>query len=333
MEARSIVANVLAPGENIEKVETALNDAQVVLDFSASVPVARYLSNDVSSSARRVSVFLNPCGTDLVILAEDKLRSVTLADLEMQLYRAMLGDDFWRDHLLFSGEKIRYARSCGDLSGRIPQDHIATHAATASRALRRLISTDESAIQLWRLDPENDALTRRALMPESVVEVESNQWKVRTDQGLIRKVRQMRSARLPVETGGVLIGTFDTQRRIVYIIDALPAPSDSEERRDSFVRGCAALRERIVEIEAITANQVIYAGEWHSHPRGYACQPSRKDFKLFKYLAEQRLADGLPPLMLIVSDDASSWFVDEMPEPVENVSTVIVVNFQGGSAV
>lgn len=331
-EADAIVADVLSPGEKKEEVESALNEAEVVLDFSASVPVARYLSHDSKTMGRRISVFLNPSGTDLVILAEDEMRSITLADLEMQLYHAIITDENWRGHLQSASEMIRYTRSCGDLSGRIPQDFIASHAATTSRALRRTIPAKEASIGLWRLDAESDGLVRRTLTPEPVVEVKSGTWTVRADQGLIRKIHKMRAERLPVETGGVLVGSFDTQRKIVYLVDALPAPPDSEERQDSFVRGCVDLKENIAHIRSITANQVLYAGEWHSHTAGRNCQPSRKDFTLFNVLATQRLADGLPPLMLIVGDNNEfAWFVEQMPEPPESTKVLCVVQLAGGN--
>ncbi len=82
------------------------------------------------------------------------------------------------------------------------------------------------------------------------------------------------------------------------------------------MRGCAGLNEHIEQIKSATIGQVVYAGEWHSHPRGHDCAPSSKDFRLFQDLKAHRIADDLPALMLIVGDnDESRWFVDEMPEP------------------
>ena len=90
--AKGIAADVLAPGENAEALNQAYADAIVILDISASVPVARHLALNVTSPARRISVFLNPQGTDLVVLAEDKQRTLTLDVLEAQYYRAVDAD-------------------------------------------------------------------------------------------------------------------------------------------------------------------------------------------------------------------------------------------------
>ena len=62
----------------------------VILDMSASVAVARHLCHDIESPARRVSLFLNPSGTALTLIAEDRSRSVPLDYMEMQHYRTLI---------------------------------------------------------------------------------------------------------------------------------------------------------------------------------------------------------------------------------------------------
>src|SRR5260370_1206400 len=79
---RAIAADVLSAGDWGECLAQAFAGAELILDIAASVPVARHLSIDVDCPARRVSVFLNPQGTDVVVLAEDKHRRLTLDALE-----------------------------------------------------------------------------------------------------------------------------------------------------------------------------------------------------------------------------------------------------------
>jgi len=93
--ADSIVANVLncsESSETPEKIKEAFINAEIILDASASVPVARHLALDVDSSARRISLFLNPQGTDVTVLAEDSERKTTLDSLEMQYYRYLINE-------------------------------------------------------------------------------------------------------------------------------------------------------------------------------------------------------------------------------------------------
>jgi len=79
----AIVGDILNP--SLQKgLNSVYNKVQVILDASTSITVARHLALDVNSSARRLSFFLNPSGTDCVILAEDKNRKITLDVLEIQ---------------------------------------------------------------------------------------------------------------------------------------------------------------------------------------------------------------------------------------------------------
>jgi len=120
-----VVANVLRPGDQKEIVNVALNEADLILDFSASVPVSRYLARRKESVARRASLFFNPRGTDLVCLSEDELRATTLDCLEMQYYRAIVRDERLSGHLATNQSKTRYARSCRDVSFSLPTHLVA----------------------------------------------------------------------------------------------------------------------------------------------------------------------------------------------------------------
>ena len=78
--------------------------SDAILDMSTSVSVARMLARDTESTARRISLFLTPSGRDLVLLAEDKERGITLDALEMQYYRAVLNDRRLSGHLDHAGQ-------------------------------------------------------------------------------------------------------------------------------------------------------------------------------------------------------------------------------------
>jgi hypothetical protein len=63
-----------------------LEGAELVIDASASVPVSRWLGAVSEHSGRTVSVFLNPSGTDLVILREGTGRVSRLDHVEMSYH-------------------------------------------------------------------------------------------------------------------------------------------------------------------------------------------------------------------------------------------------------
>ena len=300
-----IVADILNPlesSETLQKVKGAFNTAEIILDASASVPVARHLVLDVDSSARRISLFLNPQGTDVTVLAEDSERKTTLDSLEMQYYRHLINESCLKGHLEVNYGRIRYAPSCRDVSSTIPQDFVALQAAICSRAIHQLTSNEQASLSIWRTEEEQINVQRYAFPVRNSIRCKIGKWTVCTDEGFIAKVQEARAKKLPNETGGVLVGSYDMQRKIVYVADCLPSPPDSEEWPTLYIRGCQGLRSQIEKIQQITVNELQYIGEWHSHPPGCSVKPSQDDLQVFDWLSNYMKVDGLPPLMLIVGD-------------------------------
>lgn len=308
-----LVADILSPGDKADEVDAACAGADLLLDMSASVSVARHLARDRDGArARRVSLFLNPSGTDLVLLAEDAGRRHRLDALEMQYYRALTAVPALAGHLDSPDGRLRYGRSCRDVSVTLPQDLVALHAAVGSRALRATLATPHAAMRVWR--SRDDLTVSCVSIPVYPVETERRgDWTIVTDGWLLDRVRDLRAARLPVETGGVLLGSFDTARRIAYIADLLPSPPDSVEREDLYIRGSRGLKDAVAGASAATAGWLRYVGEWHSHPPGYPASASVDDRKLFGWLGDLMDQEGLPPLMLICGEGEHRWYLGEMP--------------------
>jgi hypothetical protein len=62
---------------------------------------------------------------------------------------------------------------------------------------------------------------------------------------------------------------------------------------------------KVEEIKTKTGQNLEYAGEWHSHPRGFSCDPSADDRVVFAWLLRSMDVDGLPALMLIAGEDGA----------------------------
>ncbi len=309
--ATPLVVDVLHPGERAADLTQALTGAATILDMAASVPVARALACDYKAPARRISLFLNPAGTDLVLLAEDADRTVPLDLLEMQYYRLLVQEEVLHQHLQVEGQRQRYARSCRDVSVTIPQDLMALHAGIGCRAFRTALARPSAQIVVWQANPDEMMVTRVRGCPAPLVTQRVGDWVIIADTWLLEQLRRQREAKLPNETGGVLIGAFDPRRRRVYVVLSLPSPPDSVEWPTLYIRGCQGLKQRVEEIGAITAGQLGYVGEWHSHPRGHSCTPSSDDQLVLRWLADERAVDGLPGLMVIVGEDECGWHLKD----------------------
>lgn len=310
----ALVVDVLQPAELHERLQSALTKAELIVDLSASVPVARSLARDVDAPARRISAFLSPSGRDLVVLAEDEKRHTRLDWLEMQYYRELASRTELADHLVVNeGSRLRYARSCRDLTARIPEDWVGLHSAITSRAIREVKSKPEAVICFWKSHPDLSVTSFR-VEGSTVVEQQLGDWLLCTDSVLLAKLALSRRSRLPRETGGVLVGAHDFQRHIVYVVDFIPSPADSQEWPTLYVRGHEHLADHLSETSARTAGMLQYVGEWHSHPNGCSTQPSRDDKKVFAWLETYMRSDGLPPLMAIVGGIDVSWFLGTLGE-------------------
>lgn len=308
--ATPIIADVLKSA-TLEPLTKALGEADLIFDFSASVPVARHLARGVESGARRVSLFLNPAGSDLVLLAEDEKRAVRLDCLEMQYYRLLATEESLQGHLA-AAPHFRYGASCRDVSSTIPQHLVALHAAVGSKAMRDAAAADGPRISVWRSDPEDMTVKRLTFDPLPMIEIRNEGWTLCTDEGVISKVMRLRAEKLPKETGGILIGTFDMKRKIVYVADAEASPRNSREEPTLYIRGSEGMTARLAQIETATAGNLEYVGEWHSHPAGHDCRPSDFDLRLFGWLVDLMSIDGRPALMLIAGDPGTAWFLGRM---------------------
>lgn len=298
----AIYANVLRPSSTQQSIlEKAYREAQLILDMSASVSVARHIAHRVTGNARKAALFLNPSGRDLILLAENPQKTLSIDQLEMLYYQWLLDEIELADHIA-GAEKMRYGLGCRDVSITLRQDFVALHAAIGASAIMTLAASENVQVSLWRLEPASMTIRRFDLFPEAMEVHRYGEWTLHLSAQVKRQLLELREQALPNETGGTLVGAYDQQSKSVYVTSAVPSPGDSEEYPNSYIRGSAGLRKRYKEISELTAGMLQYIGEWHSHPQGVGVLPSSLDRKLFDWLTMNMASDGLPPLMIIVGE-------------------------------
>jgi hypothetical protein len=294
--------DVLDPPQSAsEGLAAAFHNADLIIDASASVAVSRHLSDMPDASARRLSVFFNPSGTSAVLLAEDRQRAITLRDLEAQYHRLVLTEPALEGHLNEIGEGVRYSGSCRALTNRIPATRAALLSALIARGILDSTQQDSAEMRIWTCTDDGGvtAITRKG---QEVFRVTVGDWDVRYDQGLLDQLAERRKAKLPNETGGVLLGIADMSRKSIHIAHGLPQPDDSKGSVTAFERGIAGLADTIEKAAKATMHQLRYVGEWHSHPKYSSATPSSKDILQLVWLGSELTKDGLPGLMLIAGD-------------------------------
>lgn len=312
VRADAIVADVLNPAERREEIADALASADLIIDAAASVPVARFLS-DQPDEARRASVFFNPAGTSAVLLVESRDRTVNLRMLEATYYGDILRIPELEDHLSQSAKAIPYAGACRAVTSRIPAGRAQTLTGLVTTGSGQALLKDESALRVWTVSADG-ATTVHSPDIGSVRTVSCLGWTISLPRKLEERILQMRRCQLPAETGGVLFGIVDLVKSRIDIVEAWAAPPGSQGSETEFIRGTKGLRQGVEKAIARTLEQVRYVGEWHSHPRRARTTPSGKDLLQLGWLASTLSMDGCPGLMLIAGDKGVSIYLGQVAD-------------------
>jgi len=301
-----LAVDALDPGDQREKLVGLLADARYIVDASASLPVARALARDVASDARRISVFVNPRGTDIVLLAEDRRRTLPLDILEMQYYRALLRRNDLHDHLRTPDARVFVGSSCRDSSLQLLGARInALTNLAATELLCRVFEADDAVMAIWRHDVASGRVDCVRVTPLSPRVHAAGDWTIIYDDAVLDQLMAWRAAALPSETGGVLLGVYDLVRKRIYVVDVIAAPADSRSSPDAFERGVAGLRDAVLAANAATGGQLHYVGEWHSHPAQTPTDMSGADVLQLVWLSFASSLSDAPVLMMIVGDERS----------------------------
>lgn len=277
----------------------ALVVSELIVDASAALEYPRYASTE-DRFGRHVSTFLTPSARSSVLMIESRDRSMRLRALEAQYYRALINEPWGADHLNSDQPRFWSGAGCRDISMIQPYAATAQHAASLAEQVRLFHLRDPAAIRVWSRDRETGAIAVHDVEPRAEHAFPMDDLVVFIDEGLHDKLIGLRSAHLPNETGGVLLGFFDLRRGWLIIVDALPAPPDSRASRTGFERGVDGTMASVTEAGRRTADNVRYIGEWHSHPQGHSAAPSADDYLQGSELALGMADEGLPVIQLIV---------------------------------
>ncbi len=284
------------------EVRAALTASRLVIDASTTLEYPR-LASTLDELPRHVSAFITPDGNAAVLLAEDARRSVRLRTLEGQYYRAVINEPWGEHHLDGNLGTFWSGAGCRDISVVLPYSRVAAHAGLLAEEIQRAARGEEALIRVWSRNPDTGAVAMWEAPATEERSVAVGGLNVFIDAGLEAKLRTLRHQGLPKETGGILLGYHDFNVNALVLVDALPAPPDSDRSTAFFERGVHGLTAAVNDAARRTAGVVGYVGEWHSHPEGYSSAPSGQDLYQLVYLALGMSDDGLPAVSVIVSED------------------------------
>ena len=116
------------------------------------------------------------------------------------------------------------------------------------------------------------------------------------------------------ETGGIIIGHYDSTLCNAIIIEFTAPPKDSKRGRLQFYRGVKGLKNLLQRYWK--ERNEYYLGEWHLHP-GSCPYPSNADVEQIKKISEDKNFKCKEPILLICGE-------------VKRVQTICVMLFKDG---
>ena len=300
--AKSIVCDVLSPGDCQNELANAIAEAELIIDASASVAVGRWLSHNTDRSCPAVSLFFNPEGCDLVALSEGREQRRQLDHIEMDYYTEVTTHERLTSHLALPPAAILHGTSCREPSVQIPQSRIARLVGRAADIVRECIDDTDSKVQIWHDTDDGQSVTLRRYVP-SISCVTIKGWQLVCSSDTLRTFQTNRNASPECETGGVVAGIWDRESKTIYVTNCIGPPIDSAQERYGFIRGAAGLQESLAELSRISAGNVGYVGEWHTHPKGHSSRLSEDDKRFLNTMRINTSLEDSPAIMIVVGDD------------------------------
>ena len=275
-------------------------DAELLIDMSASVSVSRDLATNMDLKTPIVSAFLNPTGTDLAVMREGEGRDRRLDHLEMDYYWHLVTNESLHDHLSVAGEFIP-AGGCRHPSAVISQADVMRAAGEATQDIFGKYRVDPGTVAIHA--SVGDVRTTTRLTGCHYIEHSVAGWTIAVSDQVLSNLHNARSEAAPNETGGIVVGAWDRRIRKGYIVALLDPPPDSIRSQTGFVRGAVRVFHELEAIGHATAQNLNYVGEWHTHPPKMQSTPSEDDRLLMKWVDEEVTTSDVPAIMLIGGED------------------------------
>ena len=275
-------------------------DFDLVLDASASVSVARDLAVRGDMSIPVVSAFLTPSGEDLVTMREASDRGIRLDHLEMDYYWRLVLDADLANHLHKPGTFLP-ANGCRHPSAQIAQSKVMRASAEAVAIIFEEDGLAEGSVEI-RANSDSGRKSIR-IQGKRYTELEVAGWTIAVSEDVLARAARARAAAAPNETGGIVVGAWDRRLHKGYIVAVLDAPPDSIASSTGFKRGSVGVWHELSHIAEVTAANLTYVGEWHTHPPRHDSNPSGDDTLLMRWIDEEVTLSDVPAIMLIAGDD------------------------------
>lgn len=275
-----------------------------LIDCTASIAVQCHLSDIAPSNLPVLCCYQINSGGGTVLLYTPDNSKIRLDMLETIFVTELRNNKSVSTWLSEAGKTIPLGGGCRSISSIINGGVIKFGAGWIADWVSKAISKNswpqKAFITMLEHQGIFNELKKHMIEGEATKSV-CGQWTTLIADKVSQQINEYALQAAPNETGGILIGRIDKQRKIAYITEAWQAPKDSVATNTGFSRGLAGLQAEVAMLEKDTEEYLTYVGEWHSHPPNHSTQLSATDSVTAKRMANELEADNIPAVCLITN--------------------------------
>lgn len=292
------------------------NKIDLVLDCSASPAVMRFLSDSGLWHKPGISAYQVDHGNGTIILYSPNVGEAPLFMNELSCVAQ------WRKvpviHRWLAGERdpVDIGGGCRSVSSTISHAKTMFGASVLSDQILLWLTSEGlpriSTGRLFAIPTLSSDHSDSFRIEFDSQKVPISNWTIFMPDSVASKLKQIALRDPTIETGGILLGHTDRQKRHFYVVDSIEC--EGARTGNGFLRFPSNIRYMLAVVEKSAAGMIHYVGEWHSHPRGVGCNPSHIDRVTMADLATSLIGDRFPAFCVISDGEEFSFYVFESPK-------------------
>lgn len=252
---------------------TDLNKIDLLIDTTASAAVMHGIDDiQFPDSTKIIRACLSQSG-DIGITYVSTGSKRLMTDYYAEILRQAIEDDDLSNWLNQEKknilEDVRIGEGCSSATMKVSDDTISAHSALMSNIAKHVFGpkAEDGFMASYINDMFYGSMATTWFEAPNYCDFQCDNnpdWHVRIQRDLLNDIRYHASQNKRYENGGYLFGTIDLKRHLIYVLTH-HVPDDSIREDSQLELSKKGFIEYDKNVEARTANQVHYLGDWHSH--------------------------------------------------------------------
>ncbi len=252
-----------------------LSKYDLIIDATASASVMRCIDSIRDMINSPIVIFALSERGNIGHLYINQSKTTLCSDFYMQLVREAITNQDLSEWISLEAEYsldyVRVGEGCHSNTMILGDDIISSHTASASQAIRKIDSLkgDQALFTFIGMSYPGEIYSDRYLLDpmESFKCSNENDWEVRIPKSLLEEMRNRAGRVSPKETGGYLMGWVEEKYKRIYVLHTY-IPKNSYNTKSRLRLSTTGWKSEHDKVLARTSGNLVYIGDWHSHPIG-----------------------------------------------------------------